>query len=203
MTRLTALQTILRRAGVNPPAAVETSGSSDIAQANRILDQENERVQTQGWTFNRVKKADLFPNGDGVVTIPDTALVVRSSYSDRDSIYVAIGRTLYNVTPGENTPEFTENPSTDYHLLWKFECIPPPVQQYIVERAAVQFIELAAERLRIGGWRLQTARQHAREAEAEARRYEVWQSRPNVFDTPEARQFRGFRPKTMRGETGY
>lgn len=61
MTKLQAVQEILRRSGLMPPAALDTDGASMASNAERCLDSEELAVQSRGWHYNTRREILLSP----------------------------------------------------------------------------------------------------------------------------------------------
>lgn len=62
MTKLDAVQEILRRSGLYVPPALDTDGASAAANAERVLDAEELAVQSRGWHYNTRRKVQLSPD---------------------------------------------------------------------------------------------------------------------------------------------
>lgn len=139
MTKLQAINLILRAGGLRPVAAVDTDGASDAAEAERLLDEVDLEVQATGWHFNTRYDVELSPNDDGDI-VPETSIITIDSYGDDECWDVAlVGGKLYDLE--DNTFTFTEDIDVWYILRYEFECIPYPVRDYIAREAAYRFAE--------------------------------------------------------------
>lgn len=193
MTTLEAVNRILRAAGQKPVGALDTGGNSDAAHAERLLNESNIEVQTSGWTFNIIRDATLFKADDGSITIPDTVIVVDSYGEDKTEEIVNIGRTIYNLSPDENTFTFTDDLQTTYRLLWKFTCVPQYIQYYIADLAATYFLDLNPTRTT----QIQRVRaqQMLTKSKGMAMQDDAWQMNQTIFDRPGNQRMRGYRDR--------
>lgn len=61
MTKLQAVQEMLRRCGRRPGPALQTGSPSDMGEAERMLDEEDLDVQAIGWEYNTRFNVELSP----------------------------------------------------------------------------------------------------------------------------------------------
>lgn len=201
MDKLAAVNRMLRASGRNPAPALDTGGASDVGQAERVLDEVELQIQSRGWSYNTIRDAVAQPDTNGNITVPSGTIVADSDAEDAHVNVNLIGDFLYNLDEGENTPTWTRPIKIRYILRFEFNCIPPPIRFYIADEAAVEFMDLTG----VSGTRLARAQQQLDRSRAGAHRHDNWQGHGNrsVLDTPEARAFRGHRPRTLRGDTAY
>lgn len=105
MTKLQAVNEIMEAVGEYPADALDTDGVSTVAQAERILDRENERVQAEGWHQNKevnvtmsradvTKMAMVIAAGAWVAatkTLTKTAAFASYTWQRGDQLYVSGG----------------------------------------------------------------------------------------------------------------
>lgn len=198
MTKLDAVNRILRRAGRLPVTALDTGSGSDAGQAERILDEVDLQVQSEGWTYNTIRDVLVSPDQNGNINPIPGVIHIDSDAEDRHINVVKIGNFLYNNTAGENTPTWTENIKVRYTLRFSFNCIPYAVRVLIAEEAALQFCELMGSERGLPASRIAQARYHLQVARTQARQYDNGVTNTNLFTTREAYQIRGRRPRVLR-----
>lgn len=62
MTKLEAVQEVLRRNGIKPASALDPNGDSTMGQAERILDAEELNIQTRWWHYNTRTDIEVSPS---------------------------------------------------------------------------------------------------------------------------------------------
>jgi hypothetical protein len=185
MNKLDAVNHILRRTGGRPVSALDTDGNSTQAEVERFIDDEEIRVQVEGFQYNLRENVELTPGGDDKIGVPASVLWIDASEATDD--VVQVGGNLYDRT--NNTFTFDDGVlKVEYALRIGFECIPLPIRQYIVARAARRF---------------NTAHGHASRdaslaeeeliARVQARRYNNNVGDFNMLETQHARELKGYR----------
>ena len=152
MTKLEAVNQVLRAAGHYNARALDTNGNSNAAEAERDIDTESKKIQAQaGWTFNTVFDITLTPDGsNNIAVVPN--MIQAWSIDPRFVLTVRSGL-FYN-----------------YTFLCAWDDIPEPAQQYIVALAAESFNDQRGKPERARDLREKTnvARKFAREASGAA-----------------------------------
>jgi hypothetical protein len=138
MTKLEAVNIILRGMGRAGTAALDTGGNSEAAQAERTLDEVEQRVQTMyPWYFNERFDVTLSPDVDDHITLPTGALVIDAYGPDGYREVTQVGSRIYD--KDNNTDEWDADLRVVYQLRYDFGCIPPPIQEYIAAKAAREY----------------------------------------------------------------
>lgn len=137
MTKLDAVNRILRLNGLQPVSGLDTNGPSAAANAERVLDQVSIDIQSQGWVFNTRKDVTLERDGSNNIPLPDDVIHLDSDTDDFYRNVTQVGGYLYDLD--DNTDEFTADVKVTYVINYSFGCIPYPVQRYIACKAASQF----------------------------------------------------------------
>lgn len=175
MTELEAVQLILTRNGLRPPAALDTGGRSDAAEAERLLAESDLAIQSEGWHYNTMKDVTLSPDGSNHITVPSDAITIDTYDEDEDiDITGVAGGWLYNLT--DHTNAFTSSLQVQYILRMAWGCIPNPVQQLIAETAAVNY-----NRMRQRSSRIQELETYAARARLKARQFNNDMADHNIF----------------------
>ena len=179
MTRLEAVRKILTRCGFGDVQSLDTGGASMASYAERHLDLVIVEVQTEGWHFNTLARVTAEPDGSDHIEAPSGTILMDTDGEDAHRDVAQVGGRLYD--KDENTDEFTSSVSTEQVLNRSFGCIPFPIQNYIVARAALGFVVVhkPMERMLIRSVEADLAK-----AKVEANRYEVRQSDVNLLKTP-------------------
>jgi len=149
MTKLEAVNKILRRAGGYPVAVLDEGGASAAAEAQRCLEEESKSIQSTGWNFNTRSKVQLTPDGSGFITMPAGTLHLDSDYSDATRNITHRGERLYDLD--NNTNVFSAAIYVKLVELWEFHCLPEPVAEYITSAATFAFNTIRGTRERERG----------------------------------------------------
>ena len=107
MTKLEAVNFILKRAGSYPVPALDTNGSSWASHAERMIDDEDLRIQTMEWHYNRRTNVTLSPAGDSKIYLPTGCLTIDSFGSSASRNVTQLGDHLYDLD--ENSETFDED----------------------------------------------------------------------------------------------
>lgn len=138
MTKLEAIQIMLTACGLNPPSSLDTGGASDAANAERILDDTELRIQTkEQWNFNRRANVELKPDGAGKIRVPDSVIAIDTCCESLYRNVVQVGDYLYD--KDNNTDVFAGPIKVEYTLRYDWDCIPHPIQDYIAWSSAMDF----------------------------------------------------------------
>ncbi|MBL4702679.1 MAG: hypothetical protein JKX85_15650 [Phycisphaeraceae bacterium] len=135
--KLAAVNKLLGIVNESPVATLDTEGSDDAANAERILDRVSAVVQGEGWHANRETNVPLTPNVSSQIDLPDDYARIDSDGVSKSINVARRGKLLYNIT--DHTLTFT---STVYCTVIKclsFDDLTPLLKRYIVAMAAIEF----------------------------------------------------------------
>lgn len=133
MTKLEAVNKVLRRIGQYSVAALDTGGFTAAAEAEREIDTQSENTQREeNWLFNTRKKVLLTRDVNGKLTPPANALF--TTLDDTRFSVTVVGGFLFD-TIG-NTDVFGADQYASYRFLVTWNDIPGSVQNFIVQLAA-------------------------------------------------------------------
>lgn len=197
MNKLAAVNLILSKAGLNRVPTLDTNGNSDAAEAERVLDEEELRIQTEGWHYNMRENVELTrDDASEKIYLPVGCITIDSDNSDAWRNITQIGDHLYD--RDENTDEFEEGTTLlcSYTLRYSFECIPIEVRTYIAVAAAKTFVEnrpLTREKFA----RLQLLERDVDRARTTALQINGDREDANTLNTAGARAIRGGRSRTL------
>lgn len=138
LSKLDAVNRILRAAGEYPVSTLAVTGSNDVTIAQQTLDEVTIHVQLTGLNCNTVEK-QVLPDSSGKCYIPDNTLVVDSSGTDRHRNIVQRGRApTYLFDVDNNTDVFTIGTPLNIKIttLLSFEDLPTAEQFEITDQAA-------------------------------------------------------------------
>ena len=147
MTKLTAVNAILRKIGGYPVSSLDPGGASSASEAERCLDEANLAIQSrggQGWHFNRKYGVSLDRDANGHIAVPAGTITLDSYGEDFNRDITHRGEKLYDLE--HNTEVFDGPIKVEIVTLWEFHCVPEPVADYIVAQAAMQFNEIRGNR---------------------------------------------------------
>lgn len=195
MTKLDAVNMILTKAGLYRVSVLDTNGASDATEAERVLDEEELRIQLEGWHYNMREDVELTPDSQtSKIYLPTGCLTIDSDQGDSWRNITQVGDYLYD--RDDNTDEFTENLICSYTLRYSFECIPIEVRQYIAVQAACSFMEnrpLTREKFA----RLGLLREDAQRARTRALQINGDREDANTLNTADAMATRGGRSRVL------
>jgi hypothetical protein len=189
VTKLDAVNIMLRARGMAGAAALDTDGGSDAAQAERVLDSVELEIQSRGWAYNTRTEVTLSPDDADHIALPSGTITIDSDGSDAGRNVSQLGGRLYDLD--NNTDEFDGDLIVTYILRYDFGCIPQPVQQYIAAKAAMEYANRYPTRVD----RTPMLASQYREARAEAFRFDDETSDVNVLDAVDAQRVRGRRTR--------
>ncbi|BBA26454.1 tail protein [Pectobacterium phage PPWS4] len=136
VAELDAVNDILAAIGEAPVNTLMDDSNADVANARRILNTTNRKVQSKGWTFNieegAVLQPDVFSN---LIDYSNDYLSVMSTGST--SVYINRGGYLYDRTA--LTDQFTAPVSVNLIRLRAFDDMPECFRTLIVTEAARMF----------------------------------------------------------------
>lgn len=198
MTKLEAVNRMLEALG--EPAVDAISSDDDLATAaESILDDENRRIQRQGWAVNSEYAVELEPDGsDEIVLDADVIRFTVAGRSRRRRI-VPKGGKLFD--QDENSATFTDSVFADLVKLLDFADIPSEAEtlaEYIATSAAVRLV-----RTRMGNSEVdQHALQALAQAKLDAEQEDGDLRNTQLLHTDEARLIKGNRYDWYAKRTG-
>lgn len=136
LSKLEAVNRILRFAGEYPVSSLSSSGLNDTLVAERILDESVLHYQLPGQNFNTVTTT-YSPDTTGKIYIPDNTLWVDTNGSDLEKNIVQRGRNpTYLFDIDNNTDVFTDSLKIKIAIKLEFEDIPTADQFAVTDNAA-------------------------------------------------------------------
>lgn len=136
LSKLEAVNRILRFAGEYPVSSLSSSGLNDTLVAERILDESVLHYQLPGQNFNTVVTT-YSPDTTGKIYIPDNTLWVDTNGTDLDKNIVQRGRNpTYLFDIDNNTDVFTVSLKIKIAVKLEFEEIPTADQFAVTDNAA-------------------------------------------------------------------
>lgn len=145
LSKLMAVNRILRGAGENPVSSLDDTLINETLMAETILDEVNITEQMTGLHCNTIVE-ELEPDSNQFIYMPDTILWVNSWYltqGGKTSLDLNLSTRgnnptkLYNVT--DLTDLFEESVVVKYAILMDFEDLPTPIQFQITDNAAMLY----------------------------------------------------------------
>ena len=135
LTELEAVNEILASIGESPVNTIENPTNVDVINCLRILRNVNRRVQSKGWTFNKIDSYTLNPDASThkIRWLSNLLYVVGTDGTK----YTKKGDYLFD---WENqTIEFNNSIDCMIIFLVDFEDMPDPMRSYITAKAATTF----------------------------------------------------------------
>lgn len=135
LTELEAVNEILASIGESPVNTIENPTNVDVINCLRILRNVNRRVQSKGWTFNKIDSYTLNPDASAhkIRWLSNLLYVVGTDGTK----YTKKGDYLFD---WENqTIEFNSSIDCTIIFLVDFEDMPDPMRSYITAKAATTF----------------------------------------------------------------
>lgn len=135
LTELEAVNEILASIGESPVSTIENPTNVDVINCLRILRNVNRRVQSKGWTFNKIDSYTLNPDASThkIRWLSNLLYVVGTDGTK----YTKKGDYLFD---WENqTIEFNNSIDCTIIFLVDFEDMPDPMRSYITAKAATTF----------------------------------------------------------------
>jgi hypothetical protein len=136
-TELDAINYILGAVGQAPVTTLDQL-NPDVAIAYDALQQNNRKIQEEGWTFNWEYEYPFTPDNSGIIAIPSNVLQLDLSnlYENRGIDAVKRDGKLYNKT--DHTFIWSGQVKCDVMWLFDYEDVPPIIQNLIQARAALE-----------------------------------------------------------------
>ena len=137
MNKLDAVNAVLRRIGLTPVAALDTTGTSVQAQAERYLDDADRSCQARGWHFNTRINVTLTRNVSNKIAVPANTYRIDTCDIDADKDVTVVGGYLFDIE--NNTDVWTQNLNVSYVAKADFTDLPQTFADYIISEAAYMF----------------------------------------------------------------
>jgi hypothetical protein len=188
MTKLEAINAILRRLGLTPVAALDTGGISTQAQVERYLDDADRACQAKGWHFNTRYNVELAQDGQGKIAVPASTYRIDTDGADSDTDVSVVGGFLYDL--GNNTDVFNRNVRVTYVAQTAFTDLPQTFADYVITEAAYNYNRAHKKDSALDGM----LRDEAVRRMSEAKREDDSRADVNVLNTADMIQLRG-RPR--------
>lgn len=189
MNKLQAVQKILRSNGLQPRNQLDTTGASDMADAERILDEVELEIQARGWHYNTRKKVQLSPGTGDRIEIPEGVIAIDTDYTSSSVNVTQQGQFLYDLDNNRDT--FTDSVYVSYLIRFEWDCIPYPIREYIAAEAALRYHNARVKRSGATVNFRQGLYDWLNRAEAQAKQFETTASDESILDTPLLRRVRG------------
>lgn len=138
LSKLDAVNRILRASGEYPVSTLAVTGSNDVTLAIQTLDEVALQCQMTGLNCNTVEK-EYLPDIDGHIYIPDDTLAIDTVGTDYGRNVVQRGRTpTYLFDVDNNTDIFTVGTPLNVRITvsLSFESLPTAEQFEVVDQAA-------------------------------------------------------------------
>jgi hypothetical protein len=193
MTELQAINQMLAAVGQMPVTSIDLDQSDnptnpDVAMAQETLNQVSREVQAEGWTFNREFNYPFIPDTNNEIIIAPNVLQIdlcREVYSNLSK------DPIRRVDPDDNKPKLYDKTAHTYKwsgtvscdVLWLFDWdeLPPPILDYIMNRASAVFSQRIIGNME--QYQILTAK--AEECRAYALEYETQQGDYTFFGHPQ------------------
>ena len=135
LTELEAVNEILASIGESPVNTIENPTNVDVINCLRILRNVNRRVQSKGWTFNKIDSYTLNPDASThkIRWLSNLLYVVGTD----NKKYTKKGDYLFDWE--EQTDIFNNSIDCTIIFLVDFEDMPDPMRSYITSKAATTF----------------------------------------------------------------
>lgn len=137
MTKLTAINAILRRIGLPPVSALDTGGNSTAAHAERYLDDADRACQAKGWHFNTRRGVTITRDVNNKCAVPASTYRIDTDGADADKDVTVVGGFLFDLE--NNTDVWGQDLVVTYVSQAAFTDLPETFADYIVTEAALAF----------------------------------------------------------------
>ena len=135
-TELDAVNQILGSVGQAPVTTLDLQ-NPEVAIVLNTLREVNRQVQSEGWIFNTERHYEMTPDSDtNTIQYPYNVLQMDANVEDHKNDVDLVRRDGKLYDRLNHTYTFTEPVQVDVTWYFDFTDVPPPVQMYIVARAA-------------------------------------------------------------------
>lgn len=135
LTELEAVNEMLASIGESPVNTIENPNNVDVINCLRILRNINRRIQSKGWTFNKIDSYTLNPDTSThkIKWLSNMLFIIGTD----DTKYTKKGDYLFDWD--NQTDTFTSSITCTIIFLVDFEDMPDPMRSYITAKAARTF----------------------------------------------------------------
>lgn len=135
VTELEAVNEIIGAIGESPVNSIENPMNVDLINAIRMLNLENRKFQSKGWSFNTISPYTLNPDvSSNKIRWSDTFLFLKGTDGTR---YIKRNDYVFDMT--HQTDTFTTSIQVECILLVPFTDMPEQARQYITAKVARDF----------------------------------------------------------------
>jgi len=139
LTKLKAVNRMLRTIPILPVAALDPSGSSEASRAEEVLDEVTDAVLLEGYYDNFVR-CKLFTAVASEITVTSDVLRVRSAGPNQHRNFTLKSDKVYDLDRDTSTfASATEQIYLDVWKKWSFVDLAPQLKELITNRAAVVY----------------------------------------------------------------
>lgn len=177
LSKLTAVNRILRANSENPVSSLEADGVSDTDVAVAILDETTIAVQSEGTFFNREYKT-LIPDASGMINLADNILDFLPDNEDYSRKVTIRAGKLYDLD--NKTYVFSGPISGEATYFYEFEDLPTQIQLWIASSAAREY---QARVIGDSGIDANLAK-YEMEDRIRGKRWDAMSARPNFISRP-------------------
>lgn len=136
LTKLLAVNRMLRAINSLPVTALDPGGSSLQARAEELLDDVNRTIQGRGMYSNTARSRTYTPVA-GAIVVGSDVLKVKAAGADGHRNFTLRGDSLYDLDADSAT--FTAAVQIDVTKLISFESLSPEDKEYITSEAVAEF----------------------------------------------------------------
>lgn len=145
LSKLDAVNRILKASGEYPVSTLSITGSNDVVMAVQTLDEAVIQAQLPGLNCNTAY-VDMYPDADGKIKIADDVISIDTHGIDVSRNIVSRGRNpTYLFDVDNNTDEFEIGKSIRVRVVYnlKFEDL-PTAEQFMVTDLAARMYQMAS-----------------------------------------------------------
>lgn len=139
LTKIQAVNRLLRTVNELPTPVLETGGNSIIARAEEVLDESHTAMLIRGWNQENIERSSTqTPSGSpSVITLATTALRVRGAGRDYHRSFQIRGGGLFDMDAYTNV--FATAVTVDIAHYVEWDDLSPAMKELITDDAAVYF----------------------------------------------------------------
>lgn len=139
MTKLEAVNHVVRSVGLPSTPALDTGGKSTYAYIEELIDELDMEVQLEGWHYNRHLKKQIARDVNNRVALPTGAIAMYDARNQDWMDLTQIGQYMYDLEEETNVLDTDVDATVIFRFSWG--CIPAPIRMYIAARAATRYAE--------------------------------------------------------------
>jgi hypothetical protein len=137
MTKLEAINAMLRRLGLTPVSSLDTGGLSTQAHAERFLDDADRACQAKGWHFNTRRVVTLARDANNKLPVPANTYRIDTDGASSDQDVSVVGGFLFDLD--NNTDVWGSDLVVTYVVHSDFADLPQTFADYIITEAAYAY----------------------------------------------------------------